>query len=446
MADSVSGNLAVRRVARGGITAFAFQVIGIALTYCSQLLIARIVGVATYGVYAYVFAWMVVLAYLSALGFDVALLRFIPAYEAERAWSLLRGVSQYAERRAIFVGIFAIGIGVLVVTRVATALSPELRNTFLVGFTLIPVWALLWIRCATVRAFGGVASAVFPDRIMRDGLLLGLVALLCFGLKWSIDAPLVMAAALISSLAGLCVASLAMRRIYPSAAKVIPSYDAATWRRVALPLVIIGATEALMNRTGVLLLGWMGDTRDAGIYGLVFNIAFVAALPRTAINTLFAPAISALFVQKKQAMLKELIAKSASWTLCAAAGIAIVLSALADPLLRWFGEGYELGVMALRILLLGQAVAACAGSQLYVLMMTGHERRAAKLLVSSALANTFLSFAMIGMIGLTGAAIAATLTLTSLNLLIAFFVYRYLGILPGVFARWHTFRIPVSVG
>jgi O-antigen/teichoic acid export membrane protein len=386
------------------------------------------------------------LAYLSALGFDVALLRFIPAYEAERAWALLRGVSQYAERRALLIGVCAILIGVTFAITGATALSPELRDTFLVGFMLVPVWALLWIRCATVRAFGGVASAVFPDRVMRDGLLLGLIAFWSFGLKWTIDAPLVMATTLISSVAGLVVASLAKSRFYPSAAKVAPTYEAATWRRVALPLVVIGATEALTNRTGVLLLGWMGDTRAAGIYGLVFNIAFVAALPRTAINTLFAPTISGLFVQRNEAMLKEIIAKAASWTLCAAAGIAIALSAIADPLLRWFGEGYELGVPALRILLLGQAVAACAGSQLYVLMMTGHERSAAKLLVSSAIANSVLSLALISLMGVTGAAIAGTLTLIGLNVLIALFVYRYLGILPGIFAKRHLSRMPAAIG
>src|SRR6266566_7528857 len=54
--------------------------------------------------------------------------------------------------------------------------SLELRNTFLVGF-ILPLWALLWIRCSIVRAFGGVVLALVPDRVVRDGLLLVLVML-----------------------------------------------------------------------------------------------------------------------------------------------------------------------------------------------------------------------------------------------------------------------------
>jgi len=86
MGNGIVGSAPVNRVARGGVTAFFVYGVGFALTYCSQLIIARVVGVDTYGVYAFVFAWMVVLAYFSALGFDVGLLRFVPAYQAERAW------------------------------------------------------------------------------------------------------------------------------------------------------------------------------------------------------------------------------------------------------------------------------------------------------------------------------------------------------------------------
>jgi O-antigen/teichoic acid export membrane protein len=105
MADGILGSAPVNRVARGGVTAFFVYSVGIGLTYFSQLVIARVVDVDTYGTYAYVFAWMVVLSYFSALGFDVGLLRFVPAYKAERAWPLLRGVIQYAQRRAALVGV-----------------------------------------------------------------------------------------------------------------------------------------------------------------------------------------------------------------------------------------------------------------------------------------------------------------------------------------------------
>src|SRR6516164_7313044 len=175
MYRGTSASAPVSRVARGGIMAFFLYGAGYLLNYCSQLVIARIVGADTYGVYAYVFAWIVVLAYFSTLGFDVGLLRFLPTYKAQRAWALLKGAVS----------------------------SPELQSTFLAGFALVPVLALVRIRCSAVRAFGGVISGLVPDNVMRDGTLIGLVVFAGVGLGWTFNAPSVMLATLISSALGL---------------------------------------------------------------------------------------------------------------------------------------------------------------------------------------------------------------------------------------------------
>jgi len=86
--------------------------------------------------------------------------------------------------------------------------------------------------------------------------------------------------------------------------------------------------------------------------------------------------------------------------------IAAALFVLAEPLLAWFGAGYDAGVPALRILLISQVIAASAGSQLYVMTMTGHERSAAVRCSCPARWSTRArSAVLIGMFGLTGAAI-----------------------------------------
>jgi O-antigen/teichoic acid export membrane protein len=431
--DQDLGSARIKRVALGGVTAFAIFAASAGVTACAQLLIARLVGADTYGIYAYVVAWMTILAYFSALGFDVALLRFLPAYQTKGAWGLARGVIQYAERRVLAVGILVMLAGASVIVIWSRQFTPELRNTFLIGFVLVPALALLWIRCSIVRAFGGVALALVPDKIVRDGLLLALVVLTSLGLRQHTTAPLVMMATLVGSIVALGLASVAMHRLSPGmVAHSPPEYAAATWRHTAVPLVIITAAEALLNRTGVVLLGWFGETREAGIYSLAFNISFLVVLPRTAINTLFAPTISSLFTRNDRVTLQALVTKSASWTLGAAACIALALAVLAEPVLTWFGKGFADGVPALRILLVGQVIAASYGSQLYVMTMTEHERGAATLLILSAAVNVVVSIFLISILGLTGAAIATTIALIVWNFAMALFISRHLRLLPGV--------------
>lgn len=249
-----------------------------------------------------------------------------------------------------------------------------------------------------------------------------------------VDAPTVMMATVVGAVAALGCASLAVRRLRPDGLTIVqPEYAVATWRRTAVPLLIIGAAEALLNRTGVMLLGWFGETREAGIYSLAFNVAFLVALPRTAINILFAPTISDLFTRQERAALQALVTTAASWTLCAAVCIALVLAFLAEPILAWFGKDFVAAVPALRILLAAQVIVASYGSQLPVMTMTKHERGAAALLILSTLVNVVAGFIFIRFLGLTGAAIATTIALIVWNVAMALFISRHLRLVTGVF-------------
>jgi O-antigen/teichoic acid export membrane protein len=425
------------RLARGSAAAMVIYAAGAGLTYCAQLVVARAIGAGGYGVYAYVLAWITVLAYVSALGFDVSLLRFVPAYLAHPAVPLLRGVIQYASRRVAAVGCGIALIGIAVVLVQFKVLAPALANAFLVGFAVVPIAALLWVYAAVVRGFGGVVSALAPDRMIRDGVLVGLVLLASMVAGWRIDAAWAMAATLLGSAIGLGVVSLAMRRLRPAALDgVAPVYDAQTWRQTALPLVIIRAAEALMNRTGVMLLAWMVDAKSAGIYAVAFSIAFAVTLPRTAVNALLAPEISDLFVRGDRAALQSVVAKAASWTLLGAAGIALPVAVFAHPLLALFGRDFQAGVPALRILIVGQVIAAAAGSQLHLMNMTGRERSAAVLLASSAAVNAALGAALVTGLGLTGAALAATMAVIGWNAAMGLSIRRHLRLLPGILAAW----------
>ncbi|MGB3487211.1 MAG: oligosaccharide flippase family protein [Xanthobacteraceae bacterium] len=427
------GSARIRQVVVGGAAAFSIYVLSAGVTACAQLLVARIVGVHTYGVYAYVMAWITILAYFCALGFDIALLRFVSAYRTKGASSLARGVIQYAERRSLVVGVAVALAGWLIVEIWPVPLSTDLRNTFLLGFILIPMLALLWIRCSVVRAFGGVVPALMPDRVVRDGLLVMVVVVagLLFGVR--LQPQQVMFAVVVGSIIGLVFASLAVRRLYPIPMRTAAAeYTAASWRRAAVPFMIIAGAEALLNRTGVVLLGWFGETRDAGIYSLVFNIAFLVVLPRTAINTLFAPTISSLFAGNDRATLQALVTKATLWTLGIAVLIALGLAIMAKPLLSWFGEEFVAGVPALHALLIGQVVAAAFGSLLLIMTMTEHEWSAAALLIFSAVVNILASVSFIYWFGLTGAAIGSSSALIIWHIAMAFFIFRYLRFLPGV--------------
>ena len=92
-------------LARGAASAFVINVLTTGLAFVTQILLARFLGPAGYGIYAYVIAWTTVLALCATLGFETGMLRFVAAYRARQQWSLLRGILRYALRRVSLAGL-----------------------------------------------------------------------------------------------------------------------------------------------------------------------------------------------------------------------------------------------------------------------------------------------------------------------------------------------------
>jgi O-antigen/teichoic acid export membrane protein len=420
-------------LARGSVTAFVVHAAGVGLTYLSQLALVRLMGTASYGVYAYVLGIMTLLAYLAALGFDVSLLRFIPAYRSQQAWGLVRGVIRYAERHSIMVGMAIAITGGLAAAAWHDESRPGPARTFVIGFGLVPVYALLWIRSAEVRAFGGVASALLPDRVMRDGLLLAATLLGSLLPRGQVGPPAAMMVTLGAAVAGLTLSSVMARlSVLRIVATATSEQAVATWRRTVFPLVTIAMAEVAMNRTGTLALAWAGRPSDAGIYALAFSLTAIVILPRIAINTQFAPMVADHLARGDRFGLQRLLNQATLWTALGATGIGCTLLVVARPLLlRWLGADGLAGLPVLAVLLAGQVVASGVGSQLFLLTMSGHEGLAAAVMAAAAGTSLGVSVLVVPYYGLLGTSVVTSAALVGMNAGMALLVWRRLGLLPG---------------
>src|SRR5215217_3124619 len=179
-----------------------------------------------------VLAWVTLLGYSSTLGFHVSLLRFVPAYQAKQEWALVRGVIQYSERGAAGTAVSIVLIGVCGIIALHGSMRPELAHTFLLGIAAVPFLTLHLIGASVVRAFGGVVAALAPERVVRDSLLLAIIAVAFWGNLYRLDATLAMGATFVSSLVMLGLVRIFLRRMRPpSLDHAKPAYAAGDWWR-----------------------------------------------------------------------------------------------------------------------------------------------------------------------------------------------------------------------
>lgn len=417
--------------------AFLVLVAGAGTSYVAQVVTARIVGVESFGFYMYAVAWMVVAATLSTLGLHVSLLRLVPAYRACGDWAAMRGVIRFAIRRVAAIGVLVAICGAAVT--LAANRDGELRIAMLVALAASPLVAMQLVGAALVRAFGGVVSALAPERLGRDSVAVAVLAgLVGLGLAPA-TAPTASVAMLASAVAMLVLTVYLAWRSHPVELRdVSPRAAPRDWMRPALPLTVIMGADVTMARSGVVVLGLMGDARGAGIFAVAYSLSALTALPRMAVAAAFAPTVASLHAHGDRDGLQSLSARAARLSLAGALCVALPLLLALPVLLGIFGHGFREGAPAAAILIGGQLLAAAAGPQQHLMTMTGRESAGATMQAGSALLGLVLCFALTPSFGFGGTAFAITTGVVVWNLAMAGFAYTRLGLRPGLFAARAT--------
>lgn len=422
-----------RRLSHASLWAFFIYMAGAALTFVTQVAIARMVGPASYGIYAYVFAWIALLSYGSTLGFHVAVMRFVPTYLTTKQSPMALGFIVLGAKACIAAALLIALAGILIVTQEAHELGPELAGSLLIGMATLPLVTVYLAGGGLVRAFEALISALLPERIMRDGLVLTLLCAAAYLTSMRLDAVDVMWMLLIASAAAACITVFASWRHWPvelNSGK--PAYAFREWWPSLLPIVIMVFIDTLMNRTAVMLLGWDGYVKDAGIFSAAANMAMLIALPRVAVSSAFAPTIARLSARNDVARLQTVFAKATILSCAGGLALAVPLLMFTETIFHLLGSGFSSGVELTRILVVGQLIGVAAGPQQQLLTMAGHERAAATLMAVSAVINILGCIAGIALDGVLGAAISTSAMLIFWSISQAVYIHMRLGILPGV--------------
>jgi O-antigen/teichoic acid export membrane protein/thymidylate kinase len=430
-----------RRLAQASAFALVVYICGAGLTSLAQLLIARLIGPRNYGIYSYVLAWTSILAYLATLGFNVSLLRFVPAYRASGDLDLARGVIKFALQRslAIAASFGVIGAALVILFSDHSQRGFEISN--LLGAVAVPLITAYALGATLVRAFGGVVSALLPERILRDGLLLLLVAIADFLRLRAVDAPTVMLAVVISSAITVVLVFMMSAKLQPPGfSHVRPSYAPREWWSAIPPLMLITGLDVFVSRAGVMVLGWGNHIHEAGVFALALNVALLVGLSRIAVGTMFSPTAADFHARGERMALQNLFARATILSSVGALAVAIPLLVIVEPFLRFFGEGFVAGAPIARVLVLGYLFVGLCGPQQNLLTMTGNEWAAAKTMVAGAVANAIACVIGVALNGLMGAAVGVALALAVWNVGMAIYIYKRLKILPGLVSALQLHR------
>ena len=422
---------------RAGGGTLLLRLLSVALEFGVVTVLARALDPEGYGVYAYAYSVMRVLAVPAQAGLPTLTVREVAFYHARHKWGEFRGLLLRTNQIAILLASAIAVIAGPVAWAVTRGNTPDFLSTFLAALILLPLVALGNLRGAVLRGLRHVVVGQLPESVLRPALLLASTLLLAVSIpSHHLTPPLIMGLHVLSAAIAFTVGWRLLLRELPSPVRQArPVYDTRRWATSAIPLSLVMGMTVANTQAPLLVLGCFSSSFNVGVYGAASQLALAATLPLTSANVATAPHIARLYAQQDIKNLQKLATWSAR-LLSAAAVLTLTIATVAGAsvLPALFGERFTPGYFPFVVLTLGHSTSAVAGVSMILLNMTRHEQSVARSVAVALATNLGFCFALIPLFGIHGAAVSAALGLVVLNLMLASQVRRKLRIEPLPFA------------
>lgn len=431
MAAQVPSGVAASRshLLRGGAGSFALRAVNALIAFSLTVLLARSLGPAGYGIYAYAVALVVLLNIPTEGGLPMLVVRETAAARVRGQWGLLRGVWHWAGWAAAGLGLLVATAGLLAAWLVRDHFSPVALTSFMLALLLVPLIVLANLCGAALRGLHHVIVGQLPEYIIRPALLLGCVAGFLWWQPTEIRADIAVALHTLAAATALGASLLLLRGMRPAMPPAPLQFASKAWLSSTLPLTLVAAMHVIHQNTDIVMLGLFRSSEEVGLYRVVAQAALTIGFGLTAMNLVAAPHFARLYANGDLAGLQRSATLSARLVLAMTVPIVVLFLLLAEPIIVFiFGEAYRGGGTALVILAVGQLGNAFFGAVGFLLNMTGHERDTARGMAVAAAANVVLNLALIPPFGINGAAAATAMTMVLWNVLLWRAVHRRLGI------------------
>jgi O-antigen/teichoic acid export membrane protein len=419
-----SGEASVTRRLAG--TIFIIRLLSAALAYLSQILLARWMGGSDYGVYVYVWTWVLLLGSMMDFGISASAQKIIPEYRTRGEHALLRGFLSGSRWMT-----FAVSAVVsLLLAGVVKLLAPWIdANTMLplyIGCVTLPAFVVANTQDGIARSHDWMRLGLMPQFIVRQSLIIGFTAG-AFALGFHLGAT----AAMLASAAAVWIAMIGQmivlnRRLGGHVEPGAKAYDFRGWLAISLPILLVESFYLLLSYTDVLVLQQFRSSEEVGVYFAVVKTLALVSFIHYAMSATTAHRFAEYHALGDKARLSAYVAHAIKWTFWPSLAATILLLAFGKPLLWLFGSRFVTGYDIMFVAAIGLVVRSAIGPVERLLNMLGHQHICALAYALAFVMNVALCIALVPHFGGHGAAAATSISLVFETVLLFWIVRQRL--------------------
>ncbi len=410
----------VKHVAGGAGLSLIGKVAGRGLSFLTDVILARSLGASLFGLFSIGWTVFRILQMIIPLGFPQGVIKFIPEYEKRDRPDLAKGILTGSFWLSSLTGFLFGMILYLLAPWLSNAVfqKPELIAVFRLFSIFLPFCAILTIASAATRSTLTMKYSVLLEDIGQPLVAIILIAGSIFAFKFSVEAAIL--ADTISFLLAGVLGVVIVRSLFSLLVSPEVRADLSEIKNVlafSIPTSLAGVFSVFVFWVDRLIIGSMLPSAENGVYQAVSQLSMIFVILYAAFNAILGPMFADLYSRKDSGRLQEIYKVGTKWNFYL--GIIPFVIFLLQPqnlLSVVYGSDYISGWVALIILAAGQLINCGTGSVGVLLIMSGWQKSWFWLTSAALVVNTVLCFALVPIIGISGAAIGTSISVGGMNI------------------------------
>ncbi len=401
---------------------FLFRIFGLGTSFFTTIIITKLFGINTFGNYSLIFAIAQIAALFFTLGIPNTLIKIVgnENFNYLQAKELLKnGLKGSLLFSIIPMLIFYFGSDFFSETIFNNI---QLKNYFLIIAIATPLFIvheiLLYFFIATKNFMKyNLFMFVLPNVILIIFLFM------FYNLK--LENQYTFIAFSISILITVLIEVATIFNLKKQ--KATSSISTLNLIKTASPLLFSGLFIYLLNNANIILLGFLSDETQVGIYNIAYKIGSIGFLIIVSVSTIITPKMAELYGENNMLELKKLTHKATQLIAVLSIPLVLILILFSKFILSFWGEEIITGGTAMIIISIGVLLSAIAGNVDQILNMTNNQNILRNITIFSFFVHIIISFFLIKNYGINGAAIATLITNVLINILCLYFIKKKLG-------------------
>lgn len=398
---------------KGVIIVFGLSLLAAFLGYLVRVLLAKNLGIEEFGLFYAVFSFLGLLGIFKSLGFDKALIKFIPELLHKSKFSLIKS-------SIIYVAIIQLITNTLVIVLIylfSNYLSVHFFHTSDANMVLklmaIAFFIDTFVFVLKFSFQGFQKMALFAGIEVIRMLLIFVIIFIGFTLNYEILSPIV-AYILAPIILLLIFTPILTKFVFPEFIKSKFILDKELFKRIAkysIFVVTTGMASMMLGYTDSIVLTYFTDLKSVALYNIALPTANLLIYFARAINGILVPLTAELWTKREMKLLNAGMESLYKYSIIIIVPLAFLMFSFTDLIINvFFGKEYILAGNAMKILTIGFIFGTVNGICTYFFSGIGKPEINSKILFTAAIFDLIGNIVLIPFLGIIGAAITTSLS------------------------------------